>query len=122
MKTADFNALREKAHSANNRNFTLLNALYHSERRGLETLDFDDCLWKDDFEETNRFLIDEGIEEFTVTSGSNNILDFFAYFCENGWRMAGMTKLPGGYQYPVDENGELKKVAQFANAIKFSRN
>ena len=118
MATLDFKALHIKAHKANPRNFTLLNALYRSSWNGRSVLDFDDSLWEQDFEETKNFLEENGISEFTVTSGSNNLFDFLGYFTDNGWKLDGMLKIKTGQSLIKNEEGDYVRVPKYSFAIK----
>ena len=94
MKAEDLKALYKKALEAHPKNFDLHDAIRYTEYHDREFIDFDESLWPRNYESTLSFLNENSIRKFTVTSGSNYLMDFLAFFTEHGWKIAGMVKVP----------------------------
>lgn len=69
------------------------------EQTGNELLDFDGTIWTHEIPEIAKALKEEGIKEFTISSGYSGLIDTLAAFEEYGFFVNGVTKVNSTLKY-----------------------
>lgn len=94
--------------------YTLQSEFARAEHLQLEMLDFNESVHKSELNKISQFLMDSGVEEFTVSSGWSGTTEFICFMLDSGWQIEGTTYVKTGVDL-------LKDVPILEKAIKFIR-
>lgn len=88
-------AIREKATSLKDWgiNPTLFWAYRNSIRSGNNQIDFSEVIWDHDINNIAKFLKENNIQEFTISSSFSNLVLTLAEFAKHGFQITGLTEV-----------------------------
>ena len=72
-------------------------AYKNAKRNGNEELDFDEVIWDNEIEQIAENLRRFDIHSFTISSTFSSLIETFAKFEEQGFKLAGLTKVKARY-------------------------
>lgn len=92
-------------------NPTLLFAYKDSKKAKNELIDFHETVWDNEIEQIVANLKQVGVEEFTISSTSTNLLRTIATFERFGYKTAGMTEVNETYvDILTDKRGRIPAI------------
>lgn len=90
---ANLTAAQVSGLTSRNINSTLFWAYRHSTEVGNDFINFDDVIWDYEIEDIAKTLRENGISEFTISSGFSGLIETLAAFEKQGFKMAGLTQI-----------------------------
>ncbi len=83
------------------KDYGINSTLFVAYRRWLETgneyIDFNEVIWDYDIPEIIKFLKENGISEFTISSTFSSLIETLVAFDKEGIKMAGLTEVNATY-------------------------